>query len=71
MAHTSPPIDHHWPVNGTVHKLPGLSVDLHGELSSWGNDEHLGALLFSVAGPWHPLTQHLRDDREEERSLKQ
>ena len=70
MTHTGATIYHHRTVDGVVHKFPGLSVYLHGELPGGGDNEHPRALLLSCTGPRHILPQHASDDRQEKCSLK-
>ena len=70
VPHTCAPIDDRGPVDGAIDKLPGLPINLHGQLSSGGDDEHLRTLVLSLACTLNPFIQHAGDDREKEGSLK-
>lgn len=65
-------IDHNGTNRGSVGELSGFLVDLHSELSRWGQDEGAGidlSLASSRIVHWRgsSVVEHARDDREQER----
>lgn len=69
MPHTGATINDYWSIDGAMHKLPSLSIDLQRQFSGGRDDEHLRALLLGLTGPLHSLIQHSCNDRQQKGSL--
>ena len=69
VADAGATVDDDGPVDGAVHKLPGLLVDLEGELSGRGDDEGVGRSRVAGTGSGNIISDQASDDGQEEGSL--